>query len=66
MTNILHTVIVPEILEGMVFGDVTNDLTTISDKTKQKVTKKLKKFGLGDNNASNPEDALKGLIKGLF
>ena len=50
----------------MVFGDVTNDLTTISDKTKQKVTEKLKKFGLGDNNASNPEDALKGLIKGLF
>ena len=38
----------------------------ISDKTKQKVTEKLKKFGLGDSNASNPEDALKGLIKGLF
>ncbi len=39
----------------------------ISDKTKQKVTDKLKKFGLGDANSSlNAEDAIKGLIKGFF
>jgi hypothetical protein len=39
----------------------------ISDKTKQKVTDKLKKLGIGDTNGSkNAEDALKGLIKGLF
>lgn len=39
----------------------------ISDKTKKRVTDKLKEFGLGDTNSSlNAEDALKGLIKGLF
>ena len=39
----------------------------ISDKTKQKVTDKLKEFGLGEANSSlNAEDAIKGLIKGFF